>query len=141
MVKAPGQAAARIVGYDVSNSEIRKSGNQKLQMVLRGASPFFIGINFNQYRMDFQISAHQLKLIIQQAAELGAIQALIKAGKLKPYLKKSEAFRKYGRANIEHWAENGLITVRKDGDHSAPWRIDRLEVEAIVKSIVILRFL
>lgn len=91
--------------------------------------------------MDIQISTHQLKLIIQEAAEMGAIQALTKAGKLKPYLKKSEAFRKYGRANIEQWAEKGLITVRKDGDHSAAWRIDRLEVEAIVKSIDLLRFL
>jgi hypothetical protein len=91
--------------------------------------------------MDIQISTHQLKFIIQEAAEMGAIQALTKAGKLKPYLKKTEAFRKYGRANIEHWAENGLITIRKDGDHSAAWRIDRMEVEAIVKSIDLLRFL
>ena len=112
-------------------------------MVLRGASPFFIGINFNQnaLRMDFKISTHQLKLIIQEAAEMGAIQALTKAGKLKPYLKKSEAFRKYGRANIEHWAADGLLTIRKDGDHSAVWRIDRLEVEAIAKSISLLRYL
>ena len=91
--------------------------------------------------MDFLISTHQLKLIIREAAEMGAIQALTKAGKLKPYLKKTEAFRKYGRANIEHWAGQGLITIRKDGDHSAAWRIDRLEVEAIVKSIALLRCL
>lgn len=91
--------------------------------------------------MNIQISTHQLKLIIQEAAEMGAIQALTKAGKLKPYLKKTEAFRKYGRANIEQWAENGLITIRKDGGHSAAWRIDRMEVEAIVKSIDLLRFL
>lgn len=91
--------------------------------------------------MDFIISSHQLKLIIRDAAEMGAIQALTKAGKLKPYLKKSEAFRKYGRANIEQWAEKGLITVRKDGDFSASWRIDRMEVEAIVKSIDLLRYL
>ena len=91
--------------------------------------------------MDFLISPHQLKMIIREAAEMGAIQALTKAGKLKPYLKKSEAYRKYGRANIENWAEKGLITFRKDGDHSAGWRIDRMEVEAIVKSIDLLRYL
>ncbi len=89
--------------------------------------------------MDFQISSHQLKFIIEEAAQMGAIQALTQTGKLKPYLKKSEAFRKYGRANIENWAEKGLITIRKDGNHSACWRIDRLEVEAIVKSINLLR--
>jgi hypothetical protein len=91
--------------------------------------------------MDFLISTHQLKLIVRESAEMGAIQALIKAGKLKPYLKKSEAFRKYGRANIEQWAERGLITIRKDGDHSAPWRIDRIEVEAIVRSIGLLQYI
>ncbi len=91
--------------------------------------------------MDIQISPHHLKLIVQKAAEMGAIQALTKAGKLKPYLKKSEAFRKYGRANIENWALTGLITIRKDGGNSAGWRIDRMEVEAIVNSIELLRFL
>ena len=91
--------------------------------------------------MDFEISSHQLKIIIQEAAEMGAILALAKVGKLKPYLKKSEAFRKYGRANIENWVENGLIAIRKDGSHSAGWRIDRLEVEAIVKSISILKYI
>lgn len=91
--------------------------------------------------MDFEISSHQLKIIIQEAAEMGAVLALAKVGKLKPYLKKSEAFRKYGRANIENWVENGLITIRKDGGHSAVWRIDRLEVEAIAKSIAILKYL
>ena len=91
--------------------------------------------------MDFIISPYQLKLIIREAAEMGAIQALTKAGKLKPYLKKSDAYRKYGRANIEQWAAKGLITIRKDGDYSAAWRIDRMEVEAIVKSIGLLRYL
>lgn len=91
--------------------------------------------------MDIQISTHQLKIIIREAAEMGAVMALTKAGKIKPYLKKSEAFRKYGRVNIEKWADQGLITIRKDGDHSAAWRIDRLEVEAIVKSIELLRYI
>jgi hypothetical protein len=91
--------------------------------------------------MDLTLSTQQLKLIIREAAEMGAIQALSKVGKLKPYLKKSEAFRKYGRANIENWAAKGLITVRKDGDHSALWRIDRLEVTAIAKSIDLLQYL
>jgi hypothetical protein len=91
--------------------------------------------------MDLEISTHQLKIIIQESAELGAILALTKVGKLKPYLKRSDAFRKYGRANIEHWIDKGMITIRKDGDHSAAWRIDRLETEAIVRSIAILRYL
>jgi hypothetical protein len=91
--------------------------------------------------MDLQISTHQLKLIIAEAAEMGAIMAMMKTGKVKPYMKKSEAFRKYGRANIEKWIEAGLITVRKDGNHSATWRIDRIEVEAINRSFILLKYL
>ena len=71
---------------------------------------------------------------MQAGAELGAIIALIKTGKLKPYITKAEAFRLYGRKNIERWLADGLLTPRKDGDHSAAWRIDRLEAELIVKA-------
>lgn len=91
--------------------------------------------------MELQLSTHQLKMLIREAAEMGAILALTQTGKLKPYLKKSEAFRKYGRRQVEHWVDQGLITIRKDGDHSAAWRIDRLELEAIARSSELLRFL
>jgi hypothetical protein len=82
-----------------------------------------------------ELSNHQLKTIIRAAAEMGAKIALEKVGRLKPYLKKSEAFRLYGRRKIEHWIEEGMITPRKDGNHSATWRIERIEVEAIVKAM------
>ena len=91
--------------------------------------------------MEPQISTRQLQLFFQSAAELGAIAALMSTGKIKPYLKKAEAFRLYGRKNIEHWIDQGLITPRKDGDHSACWRIDRLEAEALDKAYHILKFL
>lgn len=84
--------------------------------------------------MDIAISLHHLTHLIQQTAELGAIQTLTQTGQLKPYLKKSEAYRQYGRKNIEHWIEAGLLTPRKDGDHSATWRLERLELETIVKA-------
>jgi len=91
--------------------------------------------------MLLQLEAFQLKAIIREAAEMGAVLALTKTGQLKPYLKKSEAFRKYGRSNIENWVAEGLITIRKDGGHSATWRIDRLEIEVIVRSADLLRLL
>jgi hypothetical protein len=82
-----------------------------------------------------------LQIILEQSAELGAIAALVRCGELKPYLKKAEAFRLYGRYNVEHWISEGLITPRKDGEHSACWRIERLEVEALVKARLILQYL
>lgn len=89
--------------------------------------------------MDLQIAPHQLRFLLEQAAAMGAQMALIEAGKLRPYLKKSEAFLLYGRAKVENWIEEGLITPRKDGDHSAHWRIERMEVEALVKASFLLQ--
>jgi hypothetical protein len=84
--------------------------------------------------MNLDIPAHLLAQIITRAAEMGANLALSKTGRIKPYLNKNEAFRLYGRKNVERWIEDGLLTPRKDGDHSASWRIDRLELEVIVKA-------
>ena len=81
------------------------------------------------------------QLLLQAGAELGAIIALIKVGKLKPYITKAEAYRLYGRKNIERWLDEGLLTPRKDGNLSAGWRIDRLEVEIIVKARFLLQHL
>lgn len=87
------------------------------------------------------ISVFQLKVLLDQASELAAFNTLIKAGRLKPYLKKSEAFRLYGRRNVEHWIDQGFITPRKDGDYSAAWRIDRIEAETLVKALNLLLLL
>ena len=78
---------------------------------------------------------------LQAAAELGALQALISTGKLKPYLKKTEAFKLYGRTKVEHWIDARLVTPRKDGDHSACWRIDRMEIEILTKAEQMSQFL
>lgn len=87
------------------------------------------------------LTSHQLQLLLQDAAEMGAIQALSKIGKVRPYLKKSQAFRRYGRKNVEYWIALGLITPRKDGGNSATWRIDRLVAEALSKSHDAMRYL
>jgi hypothetical protein len=91
--------------------------------------------------MNEQISPILIRLLLQQGAELGATHALIKTDLLKPYLKQKEAFRLYGRKNIERWMDEGLVTLRKDGTDSAAWRIDRLELEIIVKAKFILQHL
>jgi hypothetical protein len=79
------------------------------------------------------LSRH-LNLIIREAAAIGTIIGLVRTGALKPYLKKNEAFRKFGRARVEHWIESGIVTIRKDGNHSAAWRIDRIEIETVASA-------
>jgi hypothetical protein len=88
-----------------------------------------------------EITDAQLLALVSKAAELATFKTLIETGKLKPYLKKSEAFRLYGRKHIEKWLNKGLLTPRKDGDHSASWRLDRLEIEILVHSIEMCRIL
>lgn len=88
-----------------------------------------------------ELSDHALSLLLQKAVELGARQTLCRTGKLKPYLSKSQAFREYGRANIESWIALGLITPRKDGDHSATWRIERIEADTIRYAKELLHYL
>ena len=60
---------------------------------------------------------------------------------MRPYLKKSEALRLYGRRNVEYWIALGLVTARKDKDHSASWRIEWLEIEAVFKAKNLIRYL
>jgi hypothetical protein len=79
-----------------------------------------------------ELAETELSLLFSTAAELGATIAMIKTGQLKPYLTKSQAFRRYGRKHIEKWVSKGLLTVRKDGDHSAAWRLDLLEIEFLI---------
>lgn len=86
-----------------------------------------------------EISPLLLNQITKEAAELGAIAALVKTGQLKPFLNKSEAFFLFGRQNVEHWLEKGLVIKRKDGTKSAAWRLDRLELEVASKSFNLLQ--
>ena len=81
------------------------------------------------------------QLLLQVGAELGAMISLIKTGQIKPYITKAQAGRLYGRKNIERWLDEGLLSPRKDGNHSAGWRIDRFELELIVKARFLLQHL
>ena len=117
------QARARHVDADVINPEIDTGRSE------------FPGIVTRCRYME--IPNFQLEQILSLGAELGAITTLIQIGELKPYLKKSEAFRLYGRKNIEHWINKGWVTPRKDGEASAAWRLSRLEIEVLVKAIAL----
>jgi hypothetical protein len=69
------------------------------------------------------------------AAEIGAIKALIQVGQLKPYLKLREAQRLYGKAAVNRWEQQGLIKFLKDGDRNSSVRIDRIQIETVAKSV------
>ena len=82
-----------------------------------------------------EISSHLLEMLIQQSAKLGALKTLCAFGKIRPYIKQSEAFRLYGKRTVLSWVDQGLITPYKDGDVNASWRIDRVEVASLYAAI------
>ena len=49
------------------------------------------------------VDIHQLKILIGIASKLGATLAFTESGHTRRYLKKSEAFKIYGRKNVEEW--------------------------------------
>jgi len=75
-----------------------------------------------------------LKAMLADATELGATAALWKVGVLRPYLSKADVYRMYGETTVDRWIDEGLVTPRKDGGHSAKWRIDRVEIESVAKA-------
>jgi len=86
---------------------------------------------------DYIKPSHGLRMLLRHAAELGVLSAHIHAGSLKPYVKKADAFRLFGRASTERWLASGQLTPRKDGTHSAAWRIDRMEIEILSRATAI----
>jgi hypothetical protein len=68
------------------------------------------------------------------AAELGAQKLASDLGLIKPYLKLNEAYRRYGKAIVTRWINEGIVHLIKDGPRNASVRIDRLEIESAAKT-------
>lgn len=68
------------------------------------------------------------------AAELGAVKALIEVGQIKPFLKLREAQRKYGSSIVVRWEKEGLIDFIKDGPRNSSVRIDRVQIESVART-------
>ncbi|MEJ2884635.1 hypothetical protein [Pedobacter sp. GR22-6] len=86
-----------------------------------------------------EISLHILELLLQQSARLGALKTLCACGKIRPYIKQSEAFRLYGKRTVLGWLDEGLITPYKDGDLNASWRLDRIQVASLNASLELIK--
>lgn len=65
------------------------------------------------------------------AANIGAMKAMIELGAIKPFLKQREAFRLYGESVVKRWIKEGLIHPIKDGDRTASVRIDRVQIASV----------
>jgi len=67
------------------------------------------------------------------AAEAGARKALIDVGVISPTMNMTEAYRIFGRRNVDKWVRMGLVHKIKDGDKNHAVRIDRMEITGVAK--------
>ena len=68
--------------------------------------------------------AEESKIYREFCGEL-LTRALIKAHK-KQYICQNEAFRRFGRANVERWKSIGLITPLKRGERRVEYNLNKL---------------
>jgi hypothetical protein len=82
-----------------------------------------------------RISENQLSAMLQDAAELGAKSALSQAGLMCATISKAEAIRMCGgKALLNRWLLEGVITPSKDGPKSARIIINRIQFESALKT-------
>lgn len=79
------------------------------------------------------IEPFELQKMLTQAAEIGATAAMSKYGILKPYLSIAEAYRIYGRGNVDRWLKEKLIKRINDGE-GTKIRLNRVELEIVAKT-------
>ncbi len=83
--------------------------------------------------MQITLDLFQLKVILREAAQLGADEALVKAGLVSRYLTQNSAYELYGRRHVSRWIKEGKVSVRKNGAKNSRIFIDKLELEALAK--------
>ena len=69
--------------------------------------------------------------IITVLSSVSVIKLLIELGKIKPYLSRNEANKKYGRAFMDLLFMSGKLKIIKDGENTSKYRLDRVQLEAL----------
>jgi hypothetical protein len=79
-------------------------------------------------------SEFELVTLIESVANTAAVKALCKAGVLKPFVSKREAYDLHGRGKVDFWIKAGLIKLIKDGENTSNLRLDRAKLEAVAQT-------
>lgn len=69
--------------------------------------------------------------MLREAADLGAKNALISVGLLKPYFSLNDAYKMYGRRSVDRFIKEGRLNPVKHGDKNSKVLINRLELQAL----------
>lgn len=76
----------------------------------------------------------EMFLLVKQAAHNGAETALAENISLSNTITKSEAYRCYGRTNVDRWFQEGLLKPVVTADKKSQKSIDRQKLEAIASA-------
>lgn len=72
--------------------------------------------------------------LLKNATEQGATNALAQSGHLQDQLSKAEAYRLFGRGNVDRWISEKLICPILCTERSSRKCLDRKKLEAIAAS-------
>lgn len=76
-----------------------------------------------------------LKDLLSDAVQIGIKKGMmigaVSEVKLTPYISKAQAYKIYGRKNVDFWIKKSLIKEIKDGDNTATIRLDRIKLEIV----------
>ncbi|PYF74574.1 hypothetical protein [Pedobacter nutrimenti] len=69
--------------------------------------------------------------LLKNATEQGVNNALLECGQLQEHLSKAEAYRLFGRGNVDRWISEGLISPIQSKERGSRKSLDRNKLEAI----------
>lgn len=84
--------------------------------------------------IEFTLQAYEIRRIMADSMELGVKKTLVELGLLTPYLTKQQAYKMYGRALVDRWIKEKLVTKVKDGTNTSSIRLSRMELEMVAKT-------
>lgn len=76
----------------------------------------------------------ELVNLLKNATEQGATNALAESGQLQDQLSKADAYRLFGRGNVDRWISEGLIHPTTCNERSSRKCLDRKKLETIAAS-------
>jgi hypothetical protein len=72
----------------------------------------------------------ELANMLEDAANVASVQALVSAGVISPYMSLRKCYENYGTGKVNGWLKQGLIHKIKDGEGNSRVRVCRVEIEA-----------
>lgn len=76
----------------------------------------------------------EFSALLKDAVLGGTDKALKESGQLPDTLTKAQAFRLFGRSNVERWIAEGLVNPVKQRGNSSKKVIDRLKLESVARA-------